>query len=108
MPPRDEDEQVRAKKRQEMEQYADYRNYLSFSMFEQVTDEQGNVIRENFVDDMAGRDSGGEGQNRNIVALLAGFAIAVHAAETTGIPKSSWYFWTRHFPRWIRSGVPSV
>ena len=75
MPPRDEDEQVRAKKRQEMEQYADYRNYLSFSMFEQVADEQGNVIRENFVDDMAGRDSGGEGQNPKYVALLAGFAM---------------------------------
>ena len=75
MTPRDEDEQVRAKKRQEMEQYADYRNYLSFSMFEQVTDEQGNVIRENFVDDMAGRDSGGEGQNPKYVALLAGFAM---------------------------------
>ena len=75
MPPRDEDEQLRAKKRQEMEQYADYRNYLSFSMFEQVTDEAGNVIRENFVDDMAGRDSGGEGQNPKYVALLAGFAM---------------------------------
>lgn len=75
MPPRDEDEQIRAKKRQEMEQYADYRNYLSFSMFEQVTDEKGNVIRENFVDDMAGRDSGGEGQNPKYVALLAGFAM---------------------------------
>ena len=71
MPPRDEDEQVRAKKRQEMEQYADYRNYLSFSMFEQVTDEQGNVIRENFVDDMAGRDSGGEGQK---IAIARAFA----------------------------------
>ena len=44
-------------------------------MFEQVTDEQGNVIRENFVDDMAGRDSGGEGQNPKYVALLAGFAM---------------------------------
>ena len=40
-----------------------------------VTDEQGNVIRENFVDDMAGRDSGGEGQNPKYVALLAGFAM---------------------------------
>lgn len=60
MPPKDEDEHLRAQKRKEMEQYADYRNYLSFSMFEQVTDEHGNVIRENFVDDMAGRDSGGE------------------------------------------------
>ena len=33
-------------KRKEMEQYADYRNYLSFSMYEQVTDENGRVIRE--------------------------------------------------------------
>lgn len=75
MPPKDEDEHLRAQKRKEMEQYADYRNYLSFSMFEQVTDEHGNVIRENFVDDMAGRDSGGEGQNPKYVALLAGFAM---------------------------------
>ena len=75
MPPKDEDEHLLAQKRKEMEQYADYRNYLSFSMFEQVTDEHGNVIRENFVDDMAGRDSGGEGQNPKYVALLAGFAM---------------------------------
>ena len=86
MPPKDEDEHLRAQKRKEMEQYADYRNYLSFSMFEQVTDEHGNVIRENFVDDMAGRDSGGEGQN----------------------PKLSWYCWMRRFPKWIRSGAQSV
>lgn len=75
MPIREEDEHLRAKKRREMEQYADYRNYLSFSMYEQVTDESGNVIRENYVDDMAGRDSGGEGQNPKYVALLAGFAM---------------------------------
>lgn len=75
MPPKDEDEHLRVQKRKEMEQYADYRNYLSFSMFEQVTDENGTVIRENFVDDMAGRDSGGEGQNPKYVALLAGFAM---------------------------------
>ena len=75
MPPKDEDEHQRMQKRKEMEQYADYRNYLSFSMYEQVTDENGRVIRENFVDDMAGRDSGGEGQNPKYVALLAGFAM---------------------------------
>ena len=75
MPPRGDDEHLRVQKRKEMEQYADYRNYLSFSMFEQVTDENGNVIRENLVDDMAGRDSGGEGQNPKYVALLAGFAM---------------------------------
>ncbi len=62
-------------RQKEMEKYSDYRNYLSFSMFEQVTDEDGNVIRENFVDEMAGKDSGGEGQNPKYVALLAGFAM---------------------------------
>ena len=75
MPVREGDGQRLEQKRQEMEQFADYRNYLSFSMYEQVTDETGRVIRENFVDDMAGRDSGGEGQNPKYVALLAGFAM---------------------------------
>lgn len=75
MPVKDEDGTQRAARLKEMEQYADYRNYLSFSMYEQVTDAEGNVIRENFVDEMAGRDSGGEGQNPKYVALLAGFAM---------------------------------
>ena len=70
-----EDERQLEKRKKEIEQYADYRNYLSFSMYEQVTDENGNLIRENHVDDMAGRDSGGEGQNPKYVALLAGFAM---------------------------------
>lgn len=75
MPPREGDERSIEARRKEMEQYADYRSYLSFSMYEQVTDESGRVIRENFVDEMAGRDSGGEGQNPKYVALLAGFAM---------------------------------
>lgn len=75
MPPKNADERMQEQSRKEMEQYADYRNYLSFSMYEQVTDENGNVIRENYVDEMAGRDSGGEGQNPKYVALLAGFAM---------------------------------
>lgn len=75
MPAKQNDETSVQQRRREMEQYADYRNYLSFSMYEQVTDEDGNVIRENFVDEMAGRDSGGEGQNPKYVALLAGFAM---------------------------------
>ena len=74
MPPRDEDSGKRANYKEEMERYADYRNYLTFSMYEQVEDEDGN-IRKNAVDDMAGRDSGGEGQNPKYVALLAGFAM---------------------------------
>lgn len=74
MPVRDMDETHVAKRRQEMERYADYRNYLAFSMYERVEDENGNV-RENMVDEMAGRDSGGEGQNPKYVALMAGFAM---------------------------------
>lgn len=75
MPVREEDGRVREQRMRDMEEFADYRNYLSFSMYEQVTDENGTVIRENFVDEMAGRDSGGEGQNPKYVALLAGFAM---------------------------------
>lgn len=74
MPPRDGDGEKRSLHRQEMERYADYRNYLTFSMYERVEDEAGNV-KKNAVDEMAGRDSGGEGQNPKYVALLAGFAM---------------------------------
>ncbi len=74
MPPREEDGAKQTLHKQQMEQYADYRNYLTFSMYERVQDEQGN-IKKNAVDDMAGRDSGGEGQNPKYVALLAGFAM---------------------------------
>ena len=74
MPPKDEDGQKRSLHKQEMEKYADYRNYLTFSMYERVEDEHGNV-KKNSVDEMAGRDSGGEGQNPKYVALLAGFAM---------------------------------
>ncbi len=74
MPPRDAESEKRSLHKQEMERYADYRNYLEFSMYERAVDEEGNV-RKNGVDDMAGRDSGGEGQNPKYVALLAGFAM---------------------------------
>ena len=74
MPPKDEDAKSLSQHRQQMEQYVDYRNYLTFSMYERVEDENGN-IKKNAVDDMAGRDSGGEGQNPKYVALLAGFAM---------------------------------
>ncbi len=74
MPPKDEDPTARANHKRNMEKYADYRTYLKFSMYEKVEDEQGH-IKKNYVDDMAGRDSGGEGQNPKYVALLAGFAM---------------------------------
>ena len=74
MPPREADQAARAAHKRDMEKYADYRTYLKFSMYEQAEDEKGN-IRKNYVDDMAGRDSGGEGQNPKYVALLAGFAM---------------------------------
>ena len=88
MPAKSGDEQALEQHRREMEQYADYRNYLSFSMYEQVTDEEGNVIRENFVDDMAGRDSGGEGQNPLYVALLASFAQIYRINQTSRIRRN--------------------
>ncbi|MDO4261713.1 MAG: SbcC/MukB-like Walker B domain-containing protein [Eubacteriales bacterium] len=74
MPPDGEDGAGADRRRQEMERYADYRNYLTFSMYERVEDE-GGAVRKNPVDEMAGRDSGGEGQNPKYVALLAGFAM---------------------------------
>ena len=74
MPPRDGEAATRGNYKKDMEKYADYRTYLKFSMYEQVTDAEGN-IKKNYVDDMAGRDSGGEGQNPKYVALLAGFAM---------------------------------
>ncbi len=74
MPLKEEDSQNREKHRQQMEKFADYRNYLTFSMYEQVIDENG-IEKKNYVDDMAGVDSGGEGQNPKYVALLAGFAM---------------------------------
>lgn len=74
MPPRNEDAQQRSLHRQEMERYADYRNYLTFSMYEKVIDDNGRE-KKNPVDEMAGRESGGEGQNPKYVALLAGFAM---------------------------------
>lgn len=75
MPVKNADDTQLAKHRQEMEKYVDYRTYLSFRMYEVVTDEEGRTIRKNYVDEMAGKDSGGEGQNPKYVALLAGFAM---------------------------------
>ena len=43
MPPKDEDAKSLSQHRQQMEQYVDYRNYLTFSMYERVEDEDGNV-----------------------------------------------------------------
>lgn len=74
MPPREDEASGRERHKQEMERFADYRNYLTFSMYEQVTDENG-FEKKNYVDEMAGVDSGGEGQNPKYVALLAGFAM---------------------------------
>ena len=74
MPPRDSEAAGREKYKAEMERFADYRNYLDFNMYEKSIDENG-MEKKNYVDDMAGVDSGGEGQNPKYVALLAGFAM---------------------------------
>lgn len=75
MPAKNIDEVQVKKYQEEMNKYADYRTYLAFRMNEIVTDSEGKTIRKNYVDEMAGRDSGGEGQNPKYVALLAGFAM---------------------------------
>lgn len=75
MPAKNADDAQLKKYQEDMEKYTDYRTYLSFRMNEIVTDKEGNIIRKNYVDEMAGRDSGGEGQNPKYVALLAGFAM---------------------------------
>ena len=86
MPLREEDGRIREQRIRDMEAYADYRNYLSFSMYEQVTDENGTVIRENFVDEMAGRDSGGEGQKLAIArALYKDFCILIMDEATAAL-----------------------
>lgn len=75
MPAKNIDEVQLKKYQEEMNKYADYRTYLAFRMNEIVTDSEGKTIRKNYVDEMAGRDSGGEGQNPKYVALLAGFTM---------------------------------
>lgn len=74
IPSRTEDEMEAARRRAQMEQYADYRNYLTFNMYEVTVDEEGREKRI-AVDEMAGNDSGGEGQNPKYAALFAGFAL---------------------------------
>ena len=66
-----------------MEKFADYRNYLTFSMYEQVIDENG-MEKKNYVDGYGRVDSGGEGQNPKYVALLAGFAMLYMQADQPG------------------------
>ncbi|MBQ3782024.1 MAG: AAA family ATPase [Lachnospiraceae bacterium] len=82
MPAKNADDTQLLNHQKEMEKFADYRTYLSFRMCEVVTDKEGNIIRRNYVDEMAGRDSGGEGQNPKYVALLAGFAMLYMAQNS--------------------------
>ena len=108
MPPAaDQDPRQTARQKQEMERYADYRSYLTFRMYERVEDEHG-VVKKNPVDEMAGRDSGGEGQNPKYVSAAGGLCHALYAAEQHGIPRSAWCFWTRRSPRWTRSAAKCV
>ena len=88
MPLREEDSQNREKHRQEMEKFADYRNYLTFSMYEQVIDENG-MEKKNYVDDMAGVDSGGEGQNPEVCCPAGRICHVVYAADKSGFQDPS-------------------
>ena len=49
--------------------------YLKATLLTPEEPEEDGNVKKNAVDDMAGRDSGGEGQNPKYVALLAGFAM---------------------------------
>ena len=74
LPDRSGDAEHAKRRRAQMEQYADYRNYLTFNMYEVTVGADGKEKRI-AVDEMAGNDSGGEGQNPKYVALFAGFAL---------------------------------
>lgn len=86
MPPKDEDAKSLSQHRQQMEQYVDYRNYLTFSMYERVEDEDGNV-KKNAVDDMAGRDSGRRRTKSEICGTSGWICKALYAADKPQIPR---------------------
>ena len=98
---------MRAKKRQEMEQYADYRNYLSFSMFEQVTDEQGMSFVK-ILSMIWQEEIPAERAEPEICGTSGRFCNAVHAAEQPGFQDQAGALGRGHFLRWIRSGVLSA
>ena len=47
------------------------------------------LFRKNHVDEMAGRDSGGEGQNPKYVASAGWICHALYAAEQPGVQSAS-------------------
>ena len=106
MPSREEDGAGREKHKNEMERFADYRNYLDFNMYEQSIDENG-IEKKNYVDDMAGVDSGGEGQNPKYVALLAGFAM-LYMQQSNRDSKIRLVLLDEAFQKWIRSEAKSA
>ena len=106
MPLREEDSQNREKHRQEMEKFADYRNYLTFSMYEQVIDENG-MEKKNYVDDMAGVDSGGEDRTRNMLPCLRDLPCCI-CSRATGIPRFVSCSLMKRSLRWIKSEARSV
>ena len=106
MPSREEDGAGREKHKNEMERFADYRNYLDFNMYEQSIDENG-IEKKNYVDDMAGVDSGGEGQNRNMWRFLQDSQCSI-CSRVIGIQRFALFFLMRHFQKWIRSEAKSA
>ena len=97
MPSREEDGAGREKHKNEMERFADYRNYLDFNMYEQSIDENG-IEKKNYVDDMAGVDSGGEGQNRNMWRFLQDSQCSI-CSRVIGIQRFALFFLMRHFQK---------
>ena len=85
MPPKEDDAVCERKTctSEDMEKYADYRNYLDLQYVRAVRRTKDGNVKKNSVDDMAGRDSGGEGQNPKYVALLGGICYAVSCSRAS-------------------------
>ena len=93
-----------------MEKFADYRNYLTFSMYEQVIDENG-MEKKELRRRHGGRGLGRRGSEPEIRRPACGICHAVYAAEQPGIPRSASCSLTKRSPRWIKSegrGLPAV
>ena len=94
--------------RKNMERYADYRTYLSFDMQQIIEGEETIKIR---LSRMLRKNSGGEGQNPQYIALLASFAQAYKIGNQVRAGKNPTIrlvVLMKHFPKWTQKKWPAV
>lgn len=106
MPPKEEDARSLSQYRQQMEQYVDYRNYLTFSMYEKVEDENGNIRKMQSMIWQAVTPEERD-RTRNMSHCLQALRCSICSRQTV-ILRSVWCFLMKHFPRWIRSEAKYV